>query len=210
MFREIIRKVCTQEFGHDVVAEAMDGPGAIRQALTAQPDLMLLDLNLPGLDGFAVLDALRKARCSARVIAFSSARGDYVFFRIEKAAFDGFVDKGTDSLEQLRAAIEAVHAGKRFFSEAFRTAREARLRNPKSFDKVLSDRERECLGLIGGSFSDDEIAVRMNVSRRTVSTFRQKIMDKLDVHNAPKLIRYATEHGFTQVPVQDRGGVVFP
>jgi DNA-binding NarL/FixJ family response regulator len=210
MFREVIRKVCVDEFGYEVVAEAVDGPEAIRVALTTQPDLLLLDLNLPGLDGFAVLEAIRKARCPAKVIAFTSARGDYTVFRIEKAGFDGFVDKGTDSLVQLRLAIESVAKGKRFYSDTFHQAREARLKNPLSFDKVLSDRERECLGLIGGSFSDDEIAVRMGIARRTVSTFRQKIMDKLDVHNAPKLIRFATEHGFTQVPVQDQGGVAFP
>ena len=210
MFREVIRKVCVDEFGHEVVAEAVDGPAAIRTALTTQPDLVLLDLNLPGLDGFAVLESIRKARCPTKVIAFSSARGDYVVFRIEKAGFDGFVDKGTDSLDQLRKAIEHVANGKRFFSESYLLAREARLKNPQSFDKVLSDRERECLGLIGGSYSPDEIAERMGVTRRTVDTFRQKIMDKLNIHNAPKLIRFATEHGFTQVPVQDQGGVAFP
>ena len=210
MFREVIRKVCVEEFGHSVVAEASDGPAAIRAALGADADLILLDLNLPGLDGFTVMEAIKKARASIRVIALTSARSEYTIYRVEKAGFDGFVDKGADSLGDLRSALESVSSGKRFFSRTFKEVREARLRNPISFDKVLSDREREVLGLIGGSYSDEEIAERLEINSRTVGTFRQRIMDKLNVHSAPKLIRFAIENGFTQVPVQDGRGVAFP
>jgi two-component system invasion response regulator UvrY len=199
-----------EEFGCEVVAEAVDGHSAVKAALTSEADLILLDLALPGIDGFSVLEAIRKARCKAKVVAFSAARGDYIIFRIEKAGFDGFVDKSADSLVQLRSAIEAVNEGRRFFSESFYQAKEARLRNPMSFDKVLSDREREVLGLIGGSLSDEEIAERLGIQTRTVGTFRQKIMDKLNLHNTPKLIRYAHQHGFTQVPLPDQGGVAYP
>jgi len=198
MFREVIRKVCG-EFGHEVVGEAEDGPATLRVTLSTEPDLLLLDLNLPGLDGFGVVEVLRKAGLPVRVIALTSARGDYTAFRVDRAGFDGFVDKNTNSLESLRAAIEAVGSGRRYFSKSFVRMNASRKQNPGSFDKVLSDRELSVLELIGGSLSDEEIADRLGINPKTAETHRQRIMDKLNIHGTPKLIRFAIESGFTQM-----------
>jgi DNA-binding NarL/FixJ family response regulator len=210
MFREVIRRVCVVDFGHEVVGEAADGPAAIRAVLTAEPDLLLLDLSLPEIDGFGVIDVLARAHSPTRVIALTSARGDYTVFRVERAGFHGFVDKSGSTLDQLRAAIQAVGAGRRYFSPAFVAATAARRADPVAFDKVLSERERAVLGLIGGSLSDAEIARRLSIHRKTVETHRQRIMDKLNLHGTPKLIRFAIEQGFTQVAVRgDPGGAAF-
>jgi DNA-binding NarL/FixJ family response regulator len=211
MFREVIRRVCIDDFGCAVVGEAADGPAAIRMVLAAEPELLLLDLNLPAIDGFGVIDVLRRAHSAVRVIALTSARGDYTVFRVERAGFHGFVDKGGNSLANLRAAIEAVAAGRRYFSSAFVQAAAARRADPISFDKVLSERERAVLGLIGGSLSDEEIARQLSIHPKTAETHRQRIMDKLNIHGTPKLIRFAIEQGFTQVAVKgDAGGSAFP
>jgi len=211
MFREVIRKVCIDEFRHEVVAEADTGPSAVRVVLASSPDVLLLDLNLPELDGFGVLEVLRKAHSPVRVIALTSARGEYTLYRVERAGFHGFVDKSTNNLASLRGAIEAVCTGKTYFAPTFVEANAARKQNPISFDKVLSERERTVLGLIGRSLSDDEIARRLKINSRTAETYRQRLMDKLNVHGTPKLILFAVEHGFTQVPLQgEEGEAAFP
>jgi len=210
MFREVIRKVCA-EFGHQVVGEAEDGPSTLRAVLGTAPDVLLLDLSLPGLDGFGVVDVLRKAGLAIRVIALTSARGDYTAYRVERAGFDGFVDKNTNSLESLKAAIEAVGAGRTYFSRSYVQMNAARKQNPGSFDKVLSDRELSVLELIGSSLSDEEIAIRLGINPKTAETHRQRIMDKLNIHGTPKLIRFAIENGFTQMPLTgDAGGPTSP
>jgi DNA-binding NarL/FixJ family response regulator len=207
MFREIMRKVCVEEFGHDVVGEAEDGSSALSVILSTAPDLVLLDLGLPSMDGFGVIEFLRNAGSKARIIVITSAREPYTLYRVDRAAIDGFVDKSTNSLKHLRDAIAAVGSGRRYFSAAFTRAREARLANPASFDKILSDRERTALGLIGRSLTDHEIAEQLKIAPKTASSFRSKIMLKLNVRGTPKLIRFAIENGFTQMRAPDDGGM---
>jgi DNA-binding NarL/FixJ family response regulator len=206
MFREIMRKVCVEEFGHNVVGEAEDGSSALRVILSATPDLVLLDLSLPSLDGFGVIEVLRRAGSKARIIIITSAREPYTLYRLERAAVEGFVDKSSNSIETLRDAIAAVGSGRRYFSAAFVKARDTRLANPASFDKVLSDRERTALGLIGLSLTDREIGARLKIAPKTAGSFRSKIMLKLNVRGTPKLIRFAIENGFTRVPPANDGG----
>jgi DNA-binding NarL/FixJ family response regulator len=167
--------------------------------LAAAPDLVLLDLNLPDIDGFSVIDVLRKAQSKSRIIAISAARGSYTLFQLEHASIDGFVDKASNSLANLREAIQTVGSGKRYFSAIFAKDKEARLADPVSFDKVLSDRERSVLALIGLSLDDSEIASRLRIAPKTAGSFRTRIMAKLNVHSTPKLIRFAISNGFTRI-----------
>jgi DNA-binding NarL/FixJ family response regulator len=198
MFREIIRKVCVEEFGHEVVGEACDGRSGLREILAQAPDLVLLDLNLPDIDGFAVIDLLRQAQSKARIIAISAARGSYTLYQLEQASIDGFVDKASNSLANLREAIQTVGSGRKYFSSVLAREREARLADPASFDKVLSDRERSVLALIGRSLDDREIASRLRIAPKTAESFRTRIMAKLNLHSTPKLIRFAISNGFTR------------
>jgi DNA-binding NarL/FixJ family response regulator len=210
MFREIIRKICADDFGYEVVAEAGDGATALRVVLASSPDLVLLDISLPDMDGFSVIDILRKAGSRARILAITSAKGSFTLYRLEHSGVEGFIDKSTGSLKNLREAIEAVGSGRRYFSPAFTKAKAVRLADPGSFDKVLSDREREVLALIGHSLSDKEIGSRLKISPKTAESFRTKIMNKLGLHSTPKLIRFAIENGFTQVCLPNDGGAAFP
>lgn len=206
MFREVIHKVCVTDFGHQVVGQAGDGATAVSVILREQPDLLLLDLQLPDMDGFTIIETVRKILPALRIIVITSAQGDYTIFRAERAGIDGFVDKNANSLDSLRVAIETVAAGRRYLAPSFARAHEARIANPRSFDKVLTERERHVLTLIGQSLSDDEIADELKVSFNTAATFRSRIMKKLSVRSTPKLIRYAIEHGFTQMTSREDAG----
>ncbi|MBI3886591.1 MAG: response regulator transcription factor [Opitutae bacterium] len=196
MFREVLRKVCTQELRHEVVGEAGDGRRAVLLVLETKPDLVLLDLHLPNLDGFAVVEALQLARPTGRILVLSSHCDDYTVFRAERARVHGFVDKNTNTVAVLKAAIGAVGDGGRFFSEEYLRVKAARHRDTHSFDKLLTDRERTVLALIGEPLADREIAARLGLSEETVAKHRFNIQHKLDLHGVAELVRYARDHGF--------------
>ena len=204
MFREVLRKVCTRELKHEVVAEAGDGRQAVELVLQTAPDLVLLDLQLPNLDGFGVVEALRHAAPRVRILVLSSHCDDYTVFRAERARVQGFVDKNTSAVAALKQAITAAGEGSVYFSEAFKRIKAARHRDPFSFDKLLTDRERAVLALIGEPLTDREIAGRLRISKQTVEKHRFNILGKLGFETTAELVRYAQDHGFTlNVP---RGG----
>lgn len=206
MFREVVHRVCT-EFGHQVVEEAGDGAAALRAVAAHLPDLLLLDLDLPVLDGFAVAQTVRRISHGTMILAVTASRGSYTLFRVERDGFDGYIDKGSNSLTTLRRALEAVGAHQRYHSPTFVAGKAARLRDPQAFDKLLSDRELEVLSLIGLAQNDDEIGQSLGICARTAETFRHRILRKLGVSGTPKLIRLAIDLGFTQVrPASVSGG----
>ena len=197
MFREVLRKVCAQELRHRVVGEAKDGQEAVPMILAADPDLVLLDLHLPGLDGFDVVAALRAARPAIRILVLSSHCDDYTVYRAEKAHLQGFVDKNTNTVAVLKKAITTVGEGRTYFSPEFLRRKEQRQKDPMSFDKLLTDRERSVLALLGRPLHNSEAAIRLGVAEETVEKHRFNIMRKLGLQGSAELVRYAQEHGFT-------------
>jgi DNA-binding NarL/FixJ family response regulator len=209
MFREVLRKVCARELRHKVVGEAADGRGAVQLVLETAPDLVLLDLHLPNLDGFGVVAALQQAVPSIRILVLSSHCDDYTVFRAEKAHLHGFVDKNTNTVAILKKAITAVGEGRTYFSPEFLRIKEARHDNPYSFDKLLTGRERDVLALIGEPFHDSEIAARLHLAEDTVVKHRFNILRKLGLRSTAELVRYAQDHGFTLAALhRDAGGLL--
>ena len=200
LYLHSMRFVCATEFGHEVIALAADGESAVREAIKLRPDVLLLELDLPKLDGFGIIQKVRPACPLTSIIAVTSCRGSFTILRVERAGFDGYLDKGSNSLSGLRHALAAAAQGRRYFSPAFHAIRDARIRDSSSFDKILSDRELQVLALIGHSLNDDEIGANLGISARTAETFRHRILKKMRVAGTPKLIRLATELGFTQIP----------
>lgn len=197
MFRDVLRKICEKELRLIVVGEAGDGHSAVKLALKLRPELVLLDLHLPNLDGFGVLEAIRGTAAETRIIVLSSHCDEYTVFCAERLHVQGFVDKNTSNIAGLKEAIERVAAGKPAFSEAFLRIKAKRLKDPRSFDKVLTDRERTILGLLGEPLSDDEIAQRLKISVETATKHRFNILKKLDLTSTTEVVRYARTHGFT-------------
>jgi DNA-binding NarL/FixJ family response regulator len=197
MFREAIAKACAREFGHRVVAEADSGAQAIRTVRHSRPDVLILDLSLPDMDGFAVIERLRAAGCPTKILLLSAYSDDYTVFRVEKANVQGFVDKRQNAIAVLKEALHAIARGGTYFSTTFESARRARHADPQSFDKILSESEQRILCLIGEGLTDEEIGGKLRNSPRTVQTHRHNILRKLGVSSTPKLIAFAMRHGFT-------------
>lgn len=196
--RELLRRVSTAELGHEVVAEAADGFQALESIGELRPDLVLLDLQLPRLDGFGVIEEVRRWPRRPRIIVLSALCNAYTVYRVERLPVEGFLDKHTATVEALREAVEAVDRGRRYFSEEFQRVRAARRADPWAFDKVLSDREQTVLALIGDWLTDREIAARLGLEPCTAEKHRFNIQRKLDLRTKTELVRYASRQGFRQ------------
>ena len=210
MFREVLRKVCVDDLRHEVVGEAEDGARAVEIVGRTAPDMVLLDLHLPSLDGFGVVEAIRKKAAQVKILILSSHCDEYTVFRSEKVRVQGFVDKNTNSVATLKSAISAVADGKVWFSDAFLRAKAARHRDPRSFDKLLTERERSVLALVGQPLTDAEISVQLEISEETVEKHRFNILHKLDLQSTTELIRYARDHGFTLTARSSDDGALLP
>jgi len=210
MFREVLRKVCADDLRHDVVGETDDGNRAVQLVAEVTPDLVLLDLHLPSLDGFGVVEAIRKEAPHVKVLVLSSHCDGYTVFRLERAHVNGFVDKNTNSVAMLQSAIAAVAQGRVWFSEVFLKAKAARHRDPNSFDKLLTKRERAVLSLVGMPLTDAEVSAQLEISEETVEKHRFNILKKLGFQTTTELVRYAHEHGFTLTARPGGPGALLP
>jgi two-component system response regulator NreC len=210
MFREVLKKVCVEDLRHDVVGEAEDGERAIQVVATTHPDLVLLDLHLPSLDGFGVVEAIRKVTPQVKVLILSSHCDSYTVYRSERAHVQGFVDKNTNSVAMLKAAIGAVAQGKVWFSDVFLKVKAARHRDPASFDKLLTRRERAVLILVGLPLTDAEISAELDIAEETVEKHRFNILRKLGFQTTTELVRFAHEQGFTLTARRGGDGALLP
>lgn len=195
MFRDLVGRICEQELGYEVVAATGSGREAVGFSLAHEPDLILLDLVLPDIDGFAVAREILAVRPATRIVAVSAHVDDYTMYRAEKSGIAGFVDKTGSIIATLRTALEVVTQGKTYFTAAYHNAKKRRDADPQFFTKILSERECTFVTLAGQGLSDEEIAPRLNISVRTAETHRSHILHKLNLRGTPKLIAFAVEHG---------------
>jgi DNA-binding NarL/FixJ family response regulator len=193
-----------------VVGEAEDGAKAVEIVAATKPDLVLLDLYLPSLDGFGVVEAIRKQSPHVKILVLSSHCDEYTVYRSERAHVHGFVDKNTNSVAMLKAAISTVAQGRVWFSEMFLKTKASRLRDPSSFDKLLTRREHAVLTLVGVPLTDAEISAELDIAIETVAKHRFNILRKLGFQTTPELVRYAREHGFTLTARRGDDGALLP
>ena len=199
MFRQLIAKLCVAELGCEVVGAVANGRDAVRMVARLQPDLVILDLYLPDLDGFAVTDEIRLLSPATRILMMSAHCDQNTLFKVAHAGADGFLDKGTDTIATLQQAVTAVLNGRHFWSARFRAARRAWQSDPRSPFKILSDWECRVLALIAQCATDREIATRLGIAPRTVKTHRSNLLHRLGIKSTPKLIAYACSLGFAHL-----------
>ena len=204
LFREVLRSVCVSELGHEVVGEAGTGRDALPVIAATVPDLLVLDIHLPDMDGFEVLRMVRRKRALIKTLVISSYFNEYTLCRTERAGVQGFIDKSTNTVAELGMAISAIDGGKTFFPRPFTEARREHGRNPVAFDKVLTDREQTVLSLVGEPLSDAEIALELGLSPETVEKHRFNIMRKLGLRSRAESARFARRCGLTRPPMSVR------
>lgn len=201
LFREGVKAVLNPEPDVEVVGEAGNGKDAVDLAFRLRPDIVLLDVAMPVLDGSDALSRIRKSSPASRILILTDLVDDEVASRCLHEGAMGYVLKDTPP-EQLVYAIRAVYRGDRYISPRVLTSvvRDyiSHSSDFKSSYELLSDREREVLVLLAEGNSLKEIAGRLHLSVKTVDAHKYKIMRKLDLHDRSELIRYAIRKGLVQ------------
>lgn len=197
MFREVIHKICGHKLGHEVVGESGLGSEAVLLIPKVAPDVVLLDLELPDLDGFSVARVARQLVPSPKIVVISSHIDAHTIYEVERSGVDGFIDKVSGTTEVLGAALAEIAQDRTYFSAAFRAAQLSQRQDQQAADKLLSNAERKVLALIGQGWNDADIAHELEISPTTAQTHRSHILRKLDLANSTRLAAYAVKNGFT-------------
>jgi DNA-binding NarL/FixJ family response regulator len=202
--REGLRRVLEEGSGGDlrVVAEAANGAEAVERAVRESPDVVLLDLTMPGPggSGLAVVRTLRDRVPDTRVLILSVHDDREYVLESVRAGAHGYLRKDSSPAE-IRQAIHAVCAGDSFFSPPaarhLAAAVQAGVPRPTSGLASLTARERDVLTRVASGRTNRETAAELGISVRTVETHRDSLMRKLGIHTVAELTRFALENGLT-------------
>jgi DNA-binding NarL/FixJ family response regulator len=181
-----------------VVGEASDGRQALELVGEHRPELVLMDISMPGLNGLEATQRLAKEHPQVRVIVLSMHTSEHHVLQALRAGARGYVLKGATPRE-LELAIGAVSRGEIFLSPAIsKHVVDSVLRQPPESEPAdqLTPRQREILQLIAEGHSSKEIAQLLNASVKTIESHRASLMERLDIHDVAGLVRYAIRHGF--------------
>lgn len=176
-----------------VIAEAEDGERALELAKRVQPDAVILDLMLPILDGLQVARKLRRTHPNIKIVVLSALAEPEIVEQALKIGVDAYVSK-TRCMDDLVKALRLVMEGHRFVSPGLN--RYEPVVKPSKIDKdhqmsLLTLRERQVMGMIAVGLTNKQIARKLGISVHTVRSHRQRLMDKLDVHDIATLTRIA-------------------
>jgi DNA-binding NarL/FixJ family response regulator len=202
IMRDGLRSVLATEPLLQVVGEAANGQELLGQLPAVPVDVVVLDMNMPVLDGLATTRELQQQYPRLRVLMLSMLTNEYTIAEVLAAGAHGYVLKNADKSE-IVTAIRAVAAGKRFLCsdiglsllEKFTALPEVEAGASTRLPAGLSHREREILQLVAEGLTNQQIADKLFTSRRTVESHRQSLLEKTGAKNTPALVRYAMEQG---------------
>jgi DNA-binding NarL/FixJ family response regulator len=197
LVRRAIRALLERE-KFDVVAEASDGLEAVSLAKTHRPDVIVLDVSMPALNGISALAEVLKVSPKTKPILLTMLTEDCYTLRAIRAGAKGCVWK-SQSPDELVHAIREVYAGRVYLSPSVSGAVvHAFVAGTEFADDPLTPRERQVLQLVAEGKTTKEIAVILGVAVKTADTHRAKVMEKLGIHSAAGLVRYAIRSGLIQ------------
>jgi DNA-binding NarL/FixJ family response regulator len=188
-----------QAAGCTVVGAVADGREAVRLALALRPDVLLMDIAMPDLNGIEAARLLRAQWPAARIVVLSMhADAEHVYRALEAGAC-GYVLKESAGADVL-SAVRAAHVGRRYLSPPL-AALEPRAASVRAASPLarLSSRERQVLQLVAEGHSSAAIAARVHLSPKTVETYRSRLMKKLGVVDTAALVKFAIQHGITSL-----------
>jgi len=198
--REGLRALLEKQPGMEVIAEAEDGRTTVRLARELSPDVVIMDVAMPDLNGIGATDQIIAEAPDVKVVALSMHSDRRFVMEMFKAGASGYLLKDC-AFEELARAVRAVAAGQTYLSPGIAGVvikdYVRRLSETNSAFSILTSREHEVLQLLAEGKSTKQIASRLHVSVKTVETHRRHIMEKLDIHSVAELTKYAIREGLT-------------
>jgi two-component system, NarL family, response regulator DegU len=199
IFRKGLRQVLESERGLSVISEAEDGEAALEKVLQLAPDVIVLDINMPVMDGFEVARRIRRADFPVRIVFLTMYNDEEMFTEALDLGARGYVLKSS-AVADIGDCVRAVSSGQHYISPAlsgFLLKRRNRAltfaRNHPAIDD-LTRKESQILKLIAESKTSKEIAAELFISYRTVENHRASICQKLGLHGSNTLVKFAIEH----------------
>ncbi|MGA9120006.1 MAG: response regulator transcription factor [Bacteroidota bacterium] len=193
----------------EIVGEAADGRAAVELALKHEPDVVLMDISMPVLNGLEATRQIRKLISHVKILILSAFDNDEYVMQVMRSGANGYVLKNTTA-DELYTAIRTVHGGRSYFSSSVsRVVFEEYLKNgqngegnlaAKEPQSPLTTREREILQMIAEGETHAQVAERLHISVRTVDTHCNNIVKKLDIHDRSGLVTYAIKNGIVILP----------
>ena len=199
IFREGLAKVISRDSRLRIVAEAENGEVAVAMLTKFRPDVAVLDLDMPGRDGFAVARAIQETKLAVKVIILTMHNNEELFHSALDLGIAGYVLKD-GAITEIVNAIRAVAAGRNYFSPELSTYLLNRANRAANFTQRqptindLTPTERRVLKLIAEEKTSKEIAETLGVSLRTIEHHRAHICEKLDLHGFNALVKFAITH----------------
>jgi DNA-binding NarL/FixJ family response regulator len=203
ILRQGLRRLLEAETGVAVVGEAKDGREAVEKARELTPDVILMDIAMPALNGVDATRRILKAQPAARILVLSMYLDDDYANQALEAGVSGYMMKDAPASDVVRA-VRAVARGETYFTsqipqatvDRYRAAREAEgRRGPVE----LTHREREVMKLLAEGHTVKEVADMLHLSQKTVDTHKTNLMKKLDIHNRVELVKYAIQKKIIQI-----------
>lgn len=201
--REGLKAILNAQADMQVIAEAADGQDAVAKAAALLPDIVVIDVSMPLLNGLRATQVMQQRCPQVRVIALTRHSDDGYLQELLRAGARGYVLKQSRASEIVHA-IRAVAAGGRYLDPAItgrvidEAARRRAFPQPRSMEAVLSPREEEVLRLLAWGYSNKEIATQLDLSVKTVETHKINASHKLGVHTRNDIVRFALLKGWLQ------------
>ncbi len=203
LFAEGVKAILRDDRSIEVVGQAGEGRQAVEQARKLRPDIVLMDIEMPGLNGFEATRQIRKLDQGIKVIVLTMHKDEEVVARCLDAGAAGYVLKDVPP-SQLIDAIHAVESGGKYMSPEPLKRIIDRFVIHKGTTKtnydLLTGREREVLKLLADGLTVKQIAAQLNLSVKTVDVHKYNLMTKLDIHDRSELIKYAIQKGLIRIP----------
>jgi len=197
--REGIRQILALAPDIELAGQAVNGAEVLNQVRDHGSDLLLLDMNMPGISGVDLIGRVKLCRATLPILVFTMHNDAQLATRALKAGASGFISKDSDP-ERLLAAIRKVSAGGKYLDPALAEqialdATSTKLQLPHA---SLSDRELDVFRLLVAGMGVNEIAAKLCISHKTVSTHKTRLMEKMNLNNIADLVRYAMQYGLAE------------
>jgi two-component system response regulator NreC len=205
LFRQGIRALLANSEYAEIIGEAADGRDALDKVRQLSPDVVLMDIGMPGMGGLEATRRIMKDNPGVKVLVLTQYEDTEYILTMLRAGAKGYIAKTATAVE-LATAIQTVRRGESYLYPSAATALVEeyllRVSGEKNEYERLTDREKEVLQLVAEGRANREIAERLFISVKTVLRHRTNVMDKLGFHNRTELIKYAISKGLIEVPLK--------